>query len=199
MIKVFILLFIILFAIGLSYVFPVITRIDIHNNQHYSQEEIMQLANISIGTPFLWINRWRLQKLEQDPWIASFSLVKYWPDRVSLTILERQPFMTDGKEVFSNDGTLLPNAKSESQDLIVFSGWGQARSSELLNLITLLHHQHLEPKMVSYTPAGFTVQFANRRLFTPSLEALRTHWSSFISQSGTRVYVYPWGVSAIYE
>lgn len=197
--RLYFLLFIILFALGLSYFFPVVTNVEILNNQQLSDEDIMQLANVQLGTPFLWIGSWWLRKLEANPWIATASVVKKWPNTVLISVTERQGFMTDGQEVYAIDGTLLPSASPDSQTLIRFEGWGHSRQAELLNLVNLLNHQQLEPKVVSYSPAGFTVQFANSRLFTPSIEALRMHWSSFLSQSGSRVYVYPWGVSAVNE
>ncbi len=197
--RLYFLLFIILFALGLSYFLPVVTRVEVSHNQHFSDDEIMQLANIKVGTPFLWIGSSWVHRLAENPWIATASIVKQWPNTVLISVVERQGFMTNGQDVYAIDGTLLPSANTDSQSLVRFEGWGHSRLSELLSLINLLNHQQLEPKVVSYSPAGFTIQFANSRLFTPSIEALRMHWSSFLSQSGSRVYVYPWGVSAVNE
>ncbi|MCA9839145.1 MAG: FtsQ-type POTRA domain-containing protein [Trueperaceae bacterium] len=199
MVRLYILLFIVVFALGLSYFLPVVTHIEIKNNSHFSDQEIRELAHIDFGTPYLWINDWWLRELKNEPWIATASVIKQWPNTILISVVERQGFLTDGNNVYASDGTLLPSAKTDSEHLIRFSGWGRSRLVELINLINLLELQKLEPKMVSYNPAGFTIQFANSRLFTPSIEALRTHWTSIKQQSGSRVYVYPWGVSAVHE
>ena len=194
-----IVLFLLLSAsLALSYYFPVVTTVEVFDNQHYSDLEIKTLANIKKGSPFLWITPWRVQKLEQDPWIARAVIYKHWPDKVSIRVVEREAFLTDQTAVYAKDGTLLPDANKRDQNLIQVAAWGMNRQAELLALLAMLIKHNEEPKMVSYTPAGFTIQLANqKRLYTPSLEALRTHWASYLSQAGARVYVYPWGVSAV--
>ncbi len=192
-------LVLIICTLCLSYFFPVVTQVNVINNRYLSNEAIMRIANVDIGAPFLWISAWSLDALTNDPWIAQASVTKQWPNIVTISVEERRPFMTDGEKVFAQDGTWLPNANSESPNLLYVTGWGTKRSAELVKLVNMLKQQQLEPKMVSYTPAGFTIQFANSRLFTPSLAALQTHWSSVQSLSGARISVYPWGVSAVNE
>jgi hypothetical protein len=51
-------------------------------------------------------------------------------------------------------------------------------------------------RVITYGPEGFGVVLADVELFTPSVDALRTQWSAFESQRGSRVAVYPWGVSS---
>ena len=53
-----------------------------------------------------------------------------------------------------------------------------------------------EPRVITYGPEGFEVVLADAVLFTPSVDALRAQWSAFESQRGSRVSVYPWGVSS---
>ncbi len=184
-------------TIILSRYFPVLEQVEVFDNHHYSDAEIKTLANLDVGDPFLWITPWRIQALSNDPWISHVTVFRHWPNKISIRVVERKAFMTDGEVVYANDGTLLPNFNTAAEGLINFSAWGINRHTEMLSLMNMLIKHKQEPKMVSYTPAGFTIQLATRSLYTPSLEALRTHWSSFLSQNGTRVYVYPWGVSAV--
>lgn len=184
-------------SLVLSRYFPVLEQVEVFDNEHYSDAEIMALAKIRLGDPFLWITPIRVQALHNDPWVSSVSVYKHWPNKVSIRVVEREAFVTDGEVIYARDGTLLPHTNNVPDGLIRFSAWGVNRHAEMLSLVNMLIKHKMPPKMVSYTPAGFTIQFANTRLYTPSLEALRTHWGSFLSQNGTRVYVYPWGVSTI--
>ena len=181
-----------------SLFYPRVTRVEVSGNAHYERAELLRLAKVKPGTPFFWVIRPRLKALAADPWILSAQVYRHWPDTVSLRVRERTPALSDGERAYALDGTALPGVSAaEQRALIQVSGWGESRFEESLALLQQL--ADFGPKMVSYSPAGFTVQLATSHLFTPSLEALRANWASFLSQQGTHAYVYPWGVSAAHE
>lgn len=178
--------------------YPLIARVEVLGNSHYSQEEIMALANVAPGDPFFWVTRGRLARLQADPWILGVRVMRHWPDTIAITVSERTPVATDGVQSYAIDGTVLPNVSADVKaSLIQLSGWGPSRHDEALNLIRQLTDYSIQ--MVDYSPAGFTIQLDGVRLFTPNLELLQANWSGFLSQQGTRVSVYPWGVSAAHD
>lgn len=178
--------------------YPRIARVEVLGNARYSREAIMELANVAPGDPFLWVTRWRLARLEADPWILSARIMRHWPDTIAITVRERTPFVTDGRHSYALDGTVLPGVDAATQaTLVQLSGWGPSRWDEALAILRQLREHQVH--MISYSPAGFTVQLDNLQLFTPNLELLQAHWAGFLSQQGTRVSVYPWGVSAAHD
>ena len=178
--------------------YPTLKRVEVRGNIHYSQDDIMRLANVAPGEPFFWVTRSRLKALAADPWINAVYVERHWPDTVIITVSEKSPSVTDGLRVYALDGTVLPGAtRAEKSQLIRLSGWGEDRFEEALALLRQV--AEFGPKVLSYSPAGFQIQLAEAQLFTPSLANLRAHWASFSSQQGTRVYVYPWGVSAAHD
>ena len=187
-----------LVVVAASRFYPTLNRVETIGNRHYSAAEVMTLANTEPGDPFFWIIKSRVAKLVQDPWIESARVYRHWPDTVAITVVERQPAVTVDGAVYALDGTLLPNAAEAEQDgLVTITGWGEDRVEEAFELLRQL--ADYQPKMLSYSPAGFTIQLATTEVFTPSVDALRANWASFLSQQGTRVAVYPWGVSAAHD
>ena len=179
-----------------SFFYPRITTIVVNNNSHYSDDKIKDLANIHLEQPFFWITTWKSKALIQDPWIQSATIYKSWPDTVSIVVNERKPILTSGLQNFAIDGTILDNVSVERQKtLIRFEGWGKPRLDEALDLTKLFADYDL--KKIRYSPSGLTIQIASTELFTPSLDMLKAHWGSFLSQVGRYkyLYFYPWGVS----
>jgi hypothetical protein len=48
---------------------PTIERIEVIGNAHHSRERMMRLANVAPGDPFLWVTRFGLRGLVNDPWV----------------------------------------------------------------------------------------------------------------------------------
>lgn len=193
-IMLLLLLFFSAVLIGSRY-YPTVQRIEVMGGNHYSREEILALANLAPGTPFLWVTPWHLKNLMSDPWISHVRVIRHWPDTISLSVWERQPVLTDGERVYAIDGTVLPNATTQ-EGLTRLKGWGERRLDEVMHLLRLL--AEFQPEMISYSPGGFEVRLANTRLYAPSVDALREHWAGFLSsmsQAGSVIAVYPWGVS----
>ena len=158
----------------------------------------MRLARAEPGAPFFWITRSRVSDLRLSPWIQNAVVYRHWPDTLSITVEERKPAFSDGFMSYSLDGTALSGLTKFEQDaLIQVSGWGEPRFEEVLTLLN--HLAELEPKVLSYSPAGFQIQLAESQLFTPSAALLQENWASFLSQQGTHAYVYPWGVSTAHD
>ena len=185
---------------------PRVTQIEVIGLRHLSETQVLEEADLKPGDPFLWVIRPRFASLARDPWVARVSVLRRWPDTVTLTLWERLPYFSDGENVYALDGTLLPGAAGE-EALVQLSGWGPDRRAEALGLLSLL--ADFRPEVLSYSPSGFEVSLAHAELYTPSLDALRAHWSGFVSQHASqqasqkssgegersRVAVYPWGVS----
>jgi len=192
------LLLIILAAVTVSQKYPVINRIEVSGAAHYTPQEIASLAGIAYEEPLLWVTAFSLQPLMSDPWIASATVNRDLRGTVTISVNERRAVATNGVQTFAIDGTVLPGVRAhEAAALVRLEGWGTSRIDEALELTALL--ANLAPKVISYSPAGFNIQLENSSVFTPTVNALKTHWASFLSQQGTHASVYPWGVSASYE
>jgi len=156
---------------------------------------VLRLADIAPGDPFLWVTRFSLRVLQNDPWILHTRVTRHWPDTIAIVVQERVPVLSDGVTSWAMDGTALPGVQPEVRaGLPLLSGWGTPRLEEALDLLAMLSGYGVE--VITYTPEGFEVQLAEAVLITPSVEALRVQWSAFESQRGRRVAVYPWGVSS---
>jgi cell division protein FtsQ len=185
-------------AIVTSRFVPKVTRVEVSGNQHLSRAQVLKLADVAPGDPFLWVTRYRLRHLSHAPWVRKARVIRHWPDIVSIMVWERQPALTDGTTTWAADGTVLPGVSATVRShLPRLKGWGPPRLREALTLLRLLHSYG--PKVISYTPEGFEIQLTGTSLFTPSAEALEKQWAAFESHRGGRVAVYPWGVSKAHE
>lgn len=187
------------FGIGLgSRFYPAIDHVAVAGNSHYSVADIAWLAGIERGDPLLWVNRWSVASLVNDPWIERVSVVRHWPDTVSITVWEREPRFHDGVDAWSDDGVLLPDTPEEVlAGLPLVTGWGGDRTPEALQLLDVL--DAFTPVVISYTPDGFDITLADARLFTPGVELVEAQWAAISGRLGNRLAVYPWGVSEDYE
>lgn len=178
-----------------SRLYPEIKRVEVLGNERLSEEEILELARLAEGDPLLWVNAWTVRGLSTSPWIRQARVTRHLLERtIAVTIWEQTPVATDGATVWAKDGTIMFGVSpEEAQRLVQIRGWGEPRIEEALDLLLLLADR--EPKVVSYTPEGFEIQFAGGVLVTPQAQDLKDHWSAFLSHRGRRVAVYPWGVS----
>jgi cell division protein FtsQ len=174
---------------------PSVNRVEVIGNVHHSRERILRLSGVAPGEPFLWVTRFGLRALAQDPWVLHTRVTRHWPDTIAISVVERQPVLTDGVTTWAADGTPLPDVPPALRaELPRLEGWGTPRLDEALELLAMLSQHGVE--VITYTPEGFELVLANVILVTPSVEALRAQWSAFESQRGGRVAVYPWGVSS---
>lgn len=181
-------------ALAASRFVPKVDRIEVAGAQHHTTEDLLHLARLAPGDPWLWVTRWRLRGLEQDPWVLRSRVIRHWPSTVSLTVWERIPAVTDGTHVWAADGTLLPHATpGERSGVPLLTGWGEPRLPEALELVELFANEDLE--VISYSPTGFELELADGAIFTPDVDTLRRQWAAIQHRNGRRLAVYPWGVS----
>lgn len=183
---------------GASRFWPTVERLEVSGTSHLSHERVLRLARLAPGDPLLWITRWRVDDLLNDPWVERARVTRHWPDAVSVRVWEREPQARSNRSpdavVWADDGTVLPGAsESERADLPVVEGWGRDRLDEALELVTLLRER--TPMVIQYSPEGFEIALSDTRLFTPNVEAVRRHWAAVDSHRGGRLAIYPWGVS----
>ena len=177
-----------------SRLWPLTEYAHVNGNAHYSDAEVLWLANVSHGAPLLWVNRWSLAGLEDDPWILRARVVRHWPDTVAITVTEREPRVWSEGTAWSADGVALPGVAEETAaELPVVEGWGEPRIEEAVRLLDLLGSP--EPEVISYTPDGFDINVGGAIIFTPSVAALEAQWAAVKGRLGNRLAVYPWGVS----
>lgn len=181
-------------ALFVSRLWPLTEYTYVNGNSHYSQEEVLWLANLAPGDPLLWVNRWSLAGLLEDPWIMRARVVRHWPDTVAVTVTEREPRVFSEGTAWSADGVALPGLDEEAAALLpLVEGWGEPRIEEAVRLLDLLGSE--EPEVISYTPDGFDIMVGGAIIFTPSVAALEAQWAAVKGRLGNRLAVYPWGVS----
>ena len=181
-------------ALAASRFVPTVQRIEVAGAQHHDAADILRLAQVAPGDPWLWVTRWRLRGLEEDPWVLQARVIRHWPDTVSITVWERRPALTDGTTTWAADGTVLPHPDpAELAGVPVLRGWGPPRIDDALELALLFADDDLQ--VLSYSPTGFEIALADGAIFTPDVESLRRQWAAIQHRNGTRLAVYPWGVS----
>jgi cell division septal protein FtsQ len=206
----FVLLSLLLLLLGLVYAsryYPTVRYIQISGNSRFTAQEVASLAGVAVDKPMLWITEGQIKSLASNPWIQNAQFIRAFPSSVHIQITERVPIATDTVQTYAQDGTVLPDVNATAREsLIHLRGWGENRVREALELVALVsadtrHTNKL--KMISYSSAGFTLQFATnteltREIFTPSVDALKTQWASVmtLSASSQSVALYPWGVTA---
>lgn len=204
------LLFSLLLLLGLVFAsryYPTVRYIQVSGNTHYSATEVASLTGITVGKPLLWITKRQLEPLANNPWIQNAQIIRAFPDAVHIQLQERVPVLTDTVQTYAIDGTVLPGVDATAREsLIQLQGWGENRVDEALEIIALVNADNRYAhslKMLSYSAAGFTLQFETnigqaKEIFTPSLQALKTQWASVmtLSETSQTIALYPWGVTA---
>lgn len=166
-------------------------------SKHLSEKELAKMAGAMPGSPWLWVNSWRTRGLQENPWVIKADVIKRFPGRVEIRISEREAFAVytpvGGEQVVvARDGVVLPNANHIPK--LTISGWGEPRLEESLNLAALLGADGL--RQVQFSPQGFTIFTDRKQIWTDSYKSLLTYGKSVKISQGSRVSVYPWGVSA---
>jgi cell division septal protein FtsQ len=206
----FFLLSLLLLLLGLVYAsryYPTVQYIQVSGNSRFTAQEVANLAGVKVGAPMFWMTERQIKSLANNPWIQRAQFVRAFPNAVHIQITERTPVLTDTVQTYALDGTVLPDVNAEvRQSLTQLRGWGENRLAEVLELVALVNAdtRHTNKlKMISYSSAGFTLQFElnaelTKEIFTPSVEALKTQWAGVItlSETSTTIALYPWGVTA---
>jgi cell division protein FtsQ len=91
-----------------------IATVSLSGQRQVSREEIFAAAGVTDHSSLLFLDVGDARaRLEAIPWVAEATVRKFYPDRLQITITEREPFalwQMDGKvQVIAADGTVLSN------------------------------------------------------------------------------------------
>jgi len=85
-----------------------IKNIDIQNNTHYRDEEIMEMVKEIMGANIFEVNKKEIEDSVSDElnWVKDAELNKVFPDKVIIKLIERKPYL---KIVYKNEYFLIDN------------------------------------------------------------------------------------------
>ena len=144
-------------AVGFS-----VASIALTGQKQISREDVLTAAGITGRTSLLFLDADSARrKLKANPWIAEATVLKLYPDRLQISITERQPFalwQKDGQlSVIAEDGTVLePYVARRFTGLPLVVGAGAKRRAK--DILALIGHY---PEIGSATAAAVLV--AERR------------------------------------
>ena len=113
-----------------------ITGIALSGHRHLTREEILAIAGVSGHSSLLFIDVADARaRLKTNPWIAEATVQKLYPDRLQVSITEREAFalwQKDGRVgVIADDGTVLePYVARRFTNLPLFVGTGAERAAK---------------------------------------------------------------------
>lgn len=193
---------VVLIATAVTRFVPAIEVVEVSGHEHLRVSDVMRIARVAPGDPFLWTTRWRMSGLEAEPWVAAAWVEKRWPDTVSIRLRERTPFAWNGDaddpRVWARDGTILPGTVASTRDALpVTTGWGPDRLAEALEIADLLRSRRVA--LIEWHPEGFTVLVDGTTVTTPSVSALLDAWAAVDRGETGTTSVYPWGASVANE
>jgi cell division protein FtsQ len=119
-----------------------VTGIALSGNRHLNREEILARAGVTGNTALLFFDvAGARARLLADPWIADATIAKLYPDRLQITLTEREAFalwqMNGRISVIGADGTVLEPFESRPYlplPLVVGRG-AQTRAKDFLALL----------------------------------------------------------------
>ena len=103
-------LIVIVALVGVTRLWPAVTRVEVIGQGHLSRTDVMRLADVAPGDPLLWISRWSVRGLQREPWVVQARITRHWPDTVAIAVVERVPVISDGATGWAADGTPLSGA-----------------------------------------------------------------------------------------
>jgi cell division protein FtsQ len=128
-------------GIGRTFGFRIAT-IGFSGNKHLNREEILARAGVTGMSSLLFFDVTAARtRLMNDPRIADATLLKLYPDRLQITIVERQPYalwqVNRQVSLVAEDGAVLaPYVAKEYLDLPMFVGRGaEKRGKELMAVL----------------------------------------------------------------
>lgn len=119
-----------------------ITTVAISGHKHVGRDDILSMAGVTERTSLLFLDAEAArQKLKTNPWIADATVLKLYPDRLQITVQEREAFALWQKEgkiyVVAGDGTVVePFVKGRITGLPLVVGPGAGRRAG--DFLTLL-------------------------------------------------------------
>jgi cell division protein FtsQ len=128
-------------AIGRTLGFP-ITTVTFSGNKHLTRDEILARAGVSGSSSLLFFDVTAARaRLIADPRITDATILKLYPDRLQISVTERQPFalwqLDRQVSVVADDGAvLLPYVPREYLKLPMFVGRGaEKRARHFLQVL----------------------------------------------------------------
>ncbi|MFG1345399.1 cell division protein FtsQ/DivIB [Xanthobacter autotrophicus DSM 431] len=123
-----------------------VKEVNISGHNHVTPAEILEAAGIKSSTSILFVNADETRaRLEQLPWIQSASVRKFYPDRIDISIAERQAFALwqSGGEirVIARDGTPIAPYSDDSRYLqlpIVVGEGAEKRVGDIVDALARL-------------------------------------------------------------
>lgn len=119
-----------------------ITAVAISGHKHVTRDDILSIAGVTERTSLLFLDAEAArQKLKTNPWIADATVLKLYPDRLQITVQEREAFALWQKEgkifVVAGDGTVVePFVKGRITGLPLVVGPGaETRARDFLTLL----------------------------------------------------------------
>jgi cell division protein FtsQ len=113
-----------------------ITAVSLTGPKEVSREEVLTIAGVTGRASLLFLDADAARaRLMANPWIADAAVLKLYPDRLQITVTERQAFalwQADGRvSVVAADGTVLePFVEDRYRDLPLVVGHGAERQAK---------------------------------------------------------------------
>jgi cell division protein FtsQ len=119
-----------------------IASLAIAGHKHLSRDEILAVAGIGGRTSLLFLDASEARaKLKANPWVADATVQKLYPDRLTITVTEREAFALWQKagqiNVIADDGTVLESFVSRGVMTLPFvvGAGAEARAKDFLKLL----------------------------------------------------------------
>lgn len=93
-----------------------------------SAQQIIATSGVTVGTPLARVNGARVERaLTSIPRIASVTVVRGWPDRITLQVSERRPIAMVGSLGVDQEGVRFPLATGEKAPTVRINNFSVAR------------------------------------------------------------------------
>jgi cell division protein FtsQ len=130
-----------------------ITTVAIDGRKQLTQDEVLAVGGVNGRSSLLFLDAATVRdKLKANPWIADATILKLYPGRLQIDIVERSPFalwQQDGRlSVIADDGTVLEPYMSRrfiSLPLVVGKG-AETRARDFLALLARYPQVHAATK-----------------------------------------------------
>lgn len=122
-----------------------VQEVKLFNRQHTSREEILEALNVKIGTPLLSFDVDAAKaRIEKIGWVAQAEVQRILPDRLEISIIERDPFaiwQIEGNHVLvDRDGVLVADKVLRGYHLLPLIV-GKGAATEALGLLSALEER----------------------------------------------------------
>jgi cell division septal protein FtsQ len=107
---------------------PRVTELSVSGNRHASSVALRHLADVRVGDSLAFVDLDAVvEGVSQHPWVASATVRRVFPGKLSITVVEHQTEMlllADGLYRVAGDGTVFAKARSSDLDLPILTGMG---------------------------------------------------------------------------